>query len=120
MARGWAGSTCYRRPARLMSGGECYDVALASFNQRQYVLAPARQRCLHGALVGRSVVDTGRAGAVATVMVEDGLDHVWLNSDVGHAGGDGPADVVQPPGLLRLAETMIECRPTMIPAGEAA
>src|SRR5262245_61194046 len=74
------------------SGGECYDVADAPFNEREHVLAPAHQRRFHGALVGRLVVNAGDAGAVTGVVIEHRLDHMRFDPDVGHASGDGSPD----------------------------
>src|SRR5262245_35063110 len=99
MALGWAGSTSNRRPARSMSGGECYDLAGASFNQRHHVPAPAHERCLHFVPVRAAVVNAGDAGAIAAVVVERRLDHVRVDLDVAHAGGDGAPNVAQLPRL---------------------
>src|SRR5262245_60781612 len=101
-----------------MSGRECYDLAGTSFNQRQHVLAPAHQRRLHGALVGGSVVDAGDAAAMAAEMVERGFDHVRLNADVGHAGSNGSANIVNPPRPHPAGEALIKVLPATRPGRE--
>src|SRR5262249_3045913 len=120
MARGWAGSTCYRQPARLTSGRECYDVALAPFNQRQHVLAPARQRGLHLVPVRTTIVNSSDAAAVTAMVIEHCLDHVRVDLDVTHAGGDGAAEIAQLPRLHLAVEPAIERVLAMAPFSKTA
>src|SRR5262249_17921111 len=78
------------------------------------------QRRLDRALIGRAVVDTSNAAAVAGIVVEGGLDDVRLDPDVGHPGGDGPANVVDTPRPNDVGEPLVQILLAPAPRGKAA
>jgi len=51
-------------------------------------------------------------------VVQRRLDYVWMNLDVAHASGNGPAKVAQLPRLHLTAETTLERVLAMGPFGE--
>src|SRR5262249_2677516 len=101
-----------RGPSRASSSISCalhwHYVALASFDHGEDVLTPTHQCRLYGAFIGRSVVNPGNAGPMSAVMIERGLDHVRLDSDVGHLGGDAAPEVVNAPWLYLAGKAMVE------------
>src|SRR5262249_14902833 len=95
--------------ARRALGGESDNRAVfAPLNQSQNVLAPPQERRLYLALIGAAIVNPSDAAAVAGIVVEHGLDDVRLDANVGHAGGNGPADVVKTPRLDRVTKVTFE------------
>src|SRR5262249_21349399 len=83
------------------------------------MLSPPRERGLDLRSIGAAVVDAGDAGAMAAEMVQRRLDDVRLDAEVGHAGRDGPAHIVQAPRLHGAGEPMIELRLATIPRCKA-
>ena len=48
--------------------------------------------------IGGAIVDTGDTGLVSADVVQTGLNNVWLDAQLGHAGCDGASDVAELPG----------------------
>ncbi len=80
---------------------------------------PRRQGVADLALVRASVVSAGDTGAMAAVVVEHGLDNVWLHAEVGQAGGDAAADVMNSPRGFGDARAFIERDLALHPTREA-
>src|SRR5262245_50574174 len=70
-----------------------HDLALAALDQRAQVVMPQRQRGAHFALIAGPIVDARDAALVPADVVQDGLDHMRRNADVGHLGRYGAAQV---------------------------
>jgi hypothetical protein len=79
-----------------------------ALNQHQHMVGPARQSEPHRLFVRAPIVDAGNAAPMTTAMVQDLLNHMRLDADVGHAGRDRSAKVVHPPRLHGIAEAAIE------------
>src|SRR6516162_11267868 len=100
----------YTRP-RAASRGRRWRVgdhlALAALDDGADMVFPQRKRGADLGRVAALVVDARRAALVAGLMVENLLDDMRLDSDVGHAGGNGAPKVVQRPGR-RYARAPVE------------
>lgn len=85
-----------------------HDLALAAFDQTADVVIPHCQRVVNFAFITRPVVDPADAATVPAPVVEDLLDNVWGNTDVGHLRDGGSSQVVQHPWLYLIAEPSVE------------
>ena len=107
---GQAAPGCRNHPDRPPISGalQRHNLVFAARDQRLHVVAPARQCSRNRALVIRPVVGTGNAPAVTGIVVQDCLDVVRLDPDIGHAGSDGPSEIVQAPRFHDAGEASIE------------
>ena len=85
---------------------------LAPLDQRGDVTIPRRHGGLYLALVSRAIINSRDAAAVAGSMVEDFLDHMRRDSEVRHARGGRPSQIVQRPLANAVAGPGIQ-RPLM-------
>src|SRR5262249_14499813 len=107
--------------ARFTSGVKLNDFTLgAPLDQVAHVLAPTDQCRLHLVSIRGAIVNAGDASTVAAVVIERRLDHVRVDLDVTHAGGDGPSEVAQLPRLHGAIEATIELFPAVSPRGVSA
>jgi hypothetical protein len=100
-----------------------YHPVIAPFNRRRQSLGPQVERGALFLLVGRAIVDAGDARLVAADVVQDGLDHVRLDTQIGYAGRRGATKIVDRPGCERRSgrgEPGVEPSLPMGPAAEPA
>src|SRR5262245_54396840 len=89
------------------------------FDQLEHVIGPTQQRLTHLPLILRTVIDAGDSAAVTAVVVQTRLDDVRVDTDIGHAGRDRSADVVDAPRFHAVTETPVEVLLAVAPRGEA-
>ena len=88
---------------------------LAPLDQRSDVTIPRRHGGLYLALVSRAIVNSRDPAAVAGSMVQEFLDHMRHDAEIGQPGGAGPSQIVQPPRLDLIPEPGIELPLVLIP-----
>jgi hypothetical protein len=82
-----------------------------AFDCGKHVIGPCGQGDALLPLVSGAVIDAGDPGLVPADVVQDGFDDMRRDAELGHAGGDAAAQVVQDPGCELCVEQAFAARP---------
>src|SRR4029078_9323686 len=70
---------------------------LPALDDGEQMFSPKVQRLAFLLIVGRSIIDARNTALMTRGMVQHRLDHMRLNSQLGHARGDGAPQIVRRP-----------------------